>query len=256
VMGTTRASVADSRVGRHFRETGRRELEARTWWKPLTSVCCERVITGAVHVEQQGEPMFVQVIEGSSNRPDVLHRRLEVWNRELKPGAIGYLGSTGGCTPEGDCIMVVRFESRDAARRNSDRPEQTAWWQVTNRFFVGSVRFHESEDVRVITHGALEHAHRVQAMDGYVTDLHRAHATESDADAVLAAQRPDLLGSVTAYFDDGEFTELAYFATEEVARAGGQRVMSDEAAEAFAEWSEVMLVERYLDLTDPWLIPA
>ena len=32
--------------------------------------------------------------------------------------------------------------------------------------------------------------------------------------------------------------------------------MSDEAVEAFAEWSEVMLVERYLDLTDPWLIPA
>jgi len=200
--------------------------------------------------------MFIQVIEGTSNRPDVLHRRLEVWNRELKPGAIGYLGSTGGCTAYGDCIMVVRFESRDAAYRNSDRPEQTAWWQVTSRYFVGPVRFHESEDVQVMTHGALERAHLVQAMDGYVTDLERAHATESDADAVLAPQQPDLLGSVTAYFDDGEFTELAYFATEEVARDGEQRAMSKEAADAFAEWSEVMLVERYLDLTEPWLITA
>ena len=96
----------------------------------------------------------------------------------------------------------------------------------------------------------------VQAMDGYVTDLERAHATESDADAVLAAERPDLLGSVTAYFDDGEFTELAYFSPEEAARGGEQRAMSKEAAEAFAEWSEVMLVERYLDLAEPWLITA
>ena len=111
--------------------------------------------------------MFIQVIEGTSNRPDVLHRRLEVWNRELKPGAIGYLGSTGGCTACGDCIMVVRFESRDAAHRNSDRPEQTAWWEVTNRYFVGPVRFHESEDVQVMTHGALQHA-RIGAGDGWI----------------------------------------------------------------------------------------
>ena len=204
--------------------------------------------------------MFIQVIEGSSTRPDVLHRRLELWNRELKPGAIGYLGSTGGCTPDGDCILAVRFESRDAARHNSDRPEQTAWWQGTSRWFAGAVRFHESEDVQVMTHGALEHAQLVQAMDGYVTDLERAHATEADADAVLAAQRPELLGSVTAYFDDGEFTELAYFATDDVARdearGSRQRSTARAAADAFTEWSEVMLVERYLDLTGPWLFPA
>ena len=200
--------------------------------------------------------MFIQVIEGTSNRPDVLHRRLEVWDRDLKRGAIGYLGSTGGCTAYGDCIMVVRFESRDAARRNSDRQEQWAWWQETERCFVGPVRFDESDDVRVMIHGALEHAHFVQAMDGYVTDLERAHATESGADEVLAVERPDLLGSVTAYFDDGEFTELAYFATEDAARDSEHRAMSEEAADAFAEWSEVMLVECYLDLTRPWLITA
>jgi len=32
--------------------------------------------------------------------------------------------------------------------------------------------------------------------------------------------------------------------------------MSKEAADAFAEWNKVMLVERYLDLTEPWLITA
>jgi hypothetical protein len=200
--------------------------------------------------------MFIQVIEGTTSDADALHRQLEVWERDLKPGAIGYLGSTGGCTTTGDCIMVVRFESRDAAQRNSDRPEQTRWWNDTQRYFDGPVRFHDSDDVQVMTHGSLDDAHFVQAMEGHVADLERAHEVEAQADQVLADERPDLLGSVTAFFDDGEFTELAYFTTEDAARAGEHKDLSAEAASSFTMWSEVMPVERYLDLTEPWLMKA
>jgi hypothetical protein len=198
--------------------------------------------------------MFIQVIEGKTSDPDALHRQLEVWERDLKPGAVGYLGSTGGCTSGGDCIMVVRFESRDAARRNSERPEQTEWWNETEECFDGPVRFHDSEDVQVMTHGSLDDARFVQAMEGHVTDRDRAHTVEADADSMLADERPDLLGSVTAFFDDGEFTELAYFTSEDAARSGERKDMSSEAAAAFAEWSEVMPVDRYLDITEPWLM--
>ena len=65
--------------------------------------------------------MFIQIIEGTTSRPEALHERFEIWERDLMPDAIGYLGSTGGCTSSGDCIVIARFESRDAARRNSDR---------------------------------------------------------------------------------------------------------------------------------------
>jgi hypothetical protein len=200
--------------------------------------------------------MFIQVIEGKTHDPEMLHRQLEVWQQDLKPGATGYLGSTGGCTSEGDCIMVVRFESLEAAMRNSERPEQTQWWLETERCFDGPVRFHDTEDVQIMTHGSLDDAHFVQAMEGHVSDLQRAHEVETEADAVLAEERPELLGSVTAYFDDDEFTELAYFTTEEAARAGESRELSANAAASFASWSEAMPVDRYLDLTDPWLLPA
>jgi len=70
--------------------------------------------------------MFIQVIEGHTRDAEALHHQLERWQRDLMPGAIGYLGSTGGCTATGDCILIARFESAEAARRNSDRPEQTA----------------------------------------------------------------------------------------------------------------------------------
>jgi hypothetical protein len=200
--------------------------------------------------------MFIQVFEGKTSDPDALHRQLDVWERDLKPGAVGYLGSTGGCTSTGDCIVVVRFESRDAARRNSERPEQTAWWHDTERCFDGPVRFHDSEDVQVMTHGSLDDAGFVQAMEGHVADPQRAHDVEADADSILADERPDLLGSVTAFFDDGEFTELAYFTTEEAARAGERKDLSPEAAASYAQWSEVMPIDRYFNLTDPWLMTA
>jgi hypothetical protein len=105
-------------------------------------------------------------------------------------------------------------------------------------------------------HGSLDDAGFVQAMEGHVVDLVRAHELEAEADPVLADERPDLLGSVTAYFDDGEFTELAYFTTEEAAREGETKELSAQAAASFAQWSECMPIDRYLDLTEPWLMHA
>ncbi|MGD9701546.1 MAG: hypothetical protein AB7Q42_06170 [Acidimicrobiia bacterium] len=200
--------------------------------------------------------MFIQVIEGKTHDADALHRQLEVWQRDLMPGAIGYLGSTGGCTSNGDCILVARFESREAAQRNSDRPEQTQWWQETMKCFDGDVRFHDSVDVQVMEHGTLDDAHFVQVMEGHVMDRSRAEMLEREADPMLAEMRPELIGAVTAFFDGDEFAELAYFTSEEAAREGERQEPPPEAAAQMAEWERVMKVERYLDIKDPWLISA
>lgn len=197
--------------------------------------------------------MFIQVIEGKAKDPDAVHRQLEAWERELMPGAIGYLGSTGGCTSTGDCILVARFESADAARRNSERPEQDRWWKDTEQLFDGPVRFHDTENVEMMTHGDLNQARFVQVMEGHVSSLDRAVELVHESDPILSDIRPDLLGAVTAFFDDDEFTELAYFTSEADAREGEARDMPADAAESFAEWERVMKVERYLDLADPWL---
>lgn len=200
--------------------------------------------------------MFIQVMEGKTKDPEGLHERIRIWERDLKPGAIGYLGSTGGCTSTGDCILVARFESREAAMRNSERPEQDAWWRETERLFDGPVRFHETEDVDIMTHGSLDNAHFVQVMEGHVTDKARAHQIDDESEPMLAEMRPDLLGSVTAYFDDDEFASIAYFTSEEEARRGESKELTGEAAEKFAEWQDVVHVERYFDITNPWLTSA
>jgi hypothetical protein len=200
--------------------------------------------------------MFIQVIEGKTNDADALHQRLEVWERDLMPGAIGYLGSTGGCTSTGDCILIARFENADAARRNSARPEQDAWWKETEACFDGPVRFHDTTDVQMMQHGDLDQAHFVQVMEGHVTDHDRAVALGDESDDLLTDARPDLLGAVTAFFEDGEFTEVAYFTTEADARNGESQAIPDDASKMFDEWEHVMKVEKYLDLTDPWLTTA
>ena len=200
--------------------------------------------------------MFIQMIEGRTSDPEAMHRQLEVWERDLMPGAVGYLGSTGGCTSTGDCVMVARFEDEAAARRNSERPEQTAWWRDTEACFDGPARFHESTNVEVMAHGELDQAHFVQVMDGHVTDRMRAIELEHEADPMLAEARPDLLGSVTAFFDNDEFVEVAYFVSEESAREGEARDVPPEMADRFAEWEHVMQVEHYRDISDPWLTSA
>jgi hypothetical protein len=198
--------------------------------------------------------MFIQVIEGKTSDPDALHRQIETWHRDLAPGAIGFLGSTGGATSSGDCILIARFESEEAARRNSDRPEQTAWWKETERCFDGPVRFHDTADVQMMRKGGSDRAGFVQVMEGHVTDPGRAHELADEAEPLLADVRPDLIGSITAFFDDGEFAEVAYFTSEADARQGEASEMPEELASRFAERQDVMKVERYLDVDDPWLV--
>lgn len=200
--------------------------------------------------------MFIQVIEGRSNDPVGVHRRLEVWERDLMPGAVGFLGSTAGCAASGECILVARFESAQAARDNSRRPEQDAWWRATEPMFDGGVTFRDTDDVRVMEHGNLDTAHFVQVMHGRVGLRSRADELAREADPMLAEFRPDLLGVVSAFFGDGQFTELAYFTNEHEARANERKQPPPEAAAAFAEWQEVMKAERYLDIGEPWLVSA
>ena len=47
-------------------------------------------------------------------------------------------------TDDGVLVALARFESEEAAQRNSDRPEQGAWWEETAALFTGEPVFHNS----------------------------------------------------------------------------------------------------------------
>ena len=97
--------------------------------------------------------MFAQVIQGKTSNPQAFDSALNQWVQDLAPGATGWLGSTSGVTEDGRVIAVVRFESEEDARRNSNRPEQDQWWSETAKAFDGEATFRDSTDVTVDVQG-------------------------------------------------------------------------------------------------------
>jgi hypothetical protein len=198
--------------------------------------------------------MFIQVIEGRTSNAEALDRQLELWRQELAPGATGYLGSTAGVTDSGDAILIARFESEAAARANSARPDQSAWWADTERCFDGPVRFHDSTDVADMRLGDPDQARFVQVMEGHITDRERAKQLQATSEPLMHDLRPDVLGTTTAFFADGEFAEIVYFSSEDEARRAETQDIPDRAASMLADLQQAMPVERYIDLTQPKLM--
>lgn len=198
--------------------------------------------------------MFVQVIEGHIGDPRELQRQLELWNTNVRAGAVGFLGCTAGVGADNRGIVVVRFASDADAKANSDRPEQGAWWAAAQSAFSGPVTFGNSTDVETFfDFGAgCASAGFVQVIQARVADRARMAALEDASLDALAATRPSLLGAIRAW-DGAEFTEAVYFTNEADARRDEAAGVPDAVAGAFAEWQALCQNLRFLDLRDPWL---
>lgn len=198
--------------------------------------------------------MFVQVIQGKVSDAAAVRARMDTWMKELAAGADGWLGSTAGVTDDGDFVALARFESEEAARRNSDRPEQTAWWEETAKLFDGEPTFLESTDVDVDTPGDPDRAGFVQVMQGRTSQPDRARELMASDPTDWAGFRPEILGTVTANHDDGRWTMVIYFTSEAEAREGEKKEPPEEVAKLMKELDALSVGEpTFLDLRDPWL---
>lgn len=196
--------------------------------------------------------MFIQVIQGRTNDEQGLRAATDRWLEELAPGADGWLGATYGVTDDGNFIGVVRFESEEAAQRNSQRPEQGAWWSETERLFSGDVTFRDYTDVTTMLRGGSDDAGFVQVLQGRTTDRDRMVALTKQSDSVVPAARPEIIGSTLAIAPDGQFTETVAFTTEQAAREAEAGELGAEARELMAEQMSVMEDVTFLDLHRPW----
>lgn len=196
--------------------------------------------------------MFIQVITGQVADPDGLAAALDRWQREVRPGATGFLGSTSGVTADGQLVVLARFESADAAKANNDRPEQGAWWAEAERCLSGEVTFRDCDEVDTYRDGGSDEASFVQVMQGRA-DREELRELDSRAEALLPDLRPDLLGSVRAWSGD-VYTEAAYFTSEAEARAAEAQEPPPEIATVLGAWQDAMGDVTYFDLTDPTFV--
>jgi hypothetical protein len=198
--------------------------------------------------------VFVQVIKGQVSDPARVRAQLDKWVAEFAPGADGWLGSTSGVTDDGTFVSLARFESPEAARKNSDRPEQSEWWEETAALFSGQPDFLDSGAVEVDTPGDPGQAGFVQVMQGRSSDPDRVRELMANDPTDWSEFRPDILGSVSVDHEEGAWTMALYFTTEEEARQGEQKEPPPEMQEMMKEMDSLSIGEPvYLDLKDPWL---
>jgi hypothetical protein len=196
--------------------------------------------------------MFVQLIQGRTSKPEELRAAVDRWMQDLAPGATGWLGSTGGVTEDGRFIAAVRFDSEEAARRNSERPEQGQWWAETERLFDGEVTFRDSSDVTVDVRGDPDQAGFVQIMQGRSTDPERAKQLMAQDEDKWAALRPDMVGSVVIGHDGGAYTMVMYFTSEADAREGEGKEVPPEMRATMDEMNKLSVGEtEFFDLKQP-----
>ena len=196
--------------------------------------------------------MFIQIIQGTSTRHDEIRALAERWRDELGPTAPGWLGGTFGFTDDNMFLGIVRFESREAAMANSDRPEQAAWAEEMNALMDGQPEYHDSDDVVLLMDGGSDTAGFVQVIRGKVTDVERLKALFADTDE-LHRIRPEILGGTLMIEADGSFTETVAFADEESARAGERKELPPEFSEAM---QSLMQDVTFLDLHRPFFTSA
>jgi len=196
--------------------------------------------------------MFVQVIEGKTSDPAAINAQGERWQRDVGPGAVGYLGATAGVTADGRTIAIVRFTDEASARANATRPEQTAWFERMVKLYDGEPTFIESSDVTEWMGGGSNEAGFVQVMK--FTGADRAQLEKMDAALEpFAGQRPDLLGGLRVWTGPDACVDVAYFTSEAEARKGEKAEMPEELQQIMSEFQEGMGEVEYFDLTDPQL---
>ncbi len=196
--------------------------------------------------------MFVQVIQGRTSDVDGLRSQMDRWRDEVAPGAEGFLGATAGVTDDGDFVALARFESEEAASKNSEREEQSTWWEQTARHFEEEPALRDFTEVEVLGEPA-DTAGFVQVVLGRSADRGSQRAVEEELMPQLHELRTELLGVIRAW--DGDFFAVAaYFASEHTAREGEGMVFPEEMQETFNQRLELMEDVTYYDLKDPWLL--
>ncbi|AOW91655.1 hypothetical protein BFN03_00385 [Rhodococcus sp. WMMA185] len=200
--------------------------------------------------------MFIQVLQGKVSDKEGLNRCLDQWLEELEPTAIGFLGTTQGVCDDGTFIALARFESEEAARRNSERPEQGAWWAAAQKCFDGGISVMNCPDATSWMGGGSDEAGFVQVMKGHTTDANRLAELLDEAEPQRRQMRPEILGgTLGAYGEDG-FVEAVYFKSESEARLHEKMAVPDDLRSLFEEESRLVDDVSYYDMREPMLVTA
>lgn len=196
---------------------------------------------------------FVQVIEAPVADAEQVRAVYHRWFDELAPDAEGWLTATAGITDDGEFVAVVQFASEEAARRNSQREAQDAWWNELSGHLAGEARFHESDEVAAFGENRSDDAGFVHLVRGRAVGLAGVTAlvAEHEHHHIHEHHLP-VLGGMLATHGEERFTELVYYpSADEVRDADGR--LPDESVTMVERVADDLLEVQHRYVEDPWL---
>jgi hypothetical protein len=199
------------------------------------------------------DAMFIQVIQAKVKDEAALRGTLDEWEEKLRPGAVGWLGTTAGVTEDGRFIALARFSDADSAKANSDRPEQGEWFAHVAQNFDGEPDFMDSENVEVMLDGGSDDAGFVQIMRGRSEDVARMHSLFLSHSDDMRSARPDIIGGLLLDAGDGRYVDAIYFKSEDAARTGEATDPPESVRADIEEGMRLQGDATYFDLKDPIL---
>lgn len=197
--------------------------------------------------------MFIQVIQGKASDEAGLRNTLDQWEDRLAAGAVGWLGTTAGVTDDGRFIALARFSDAEAAKANSERPEQGEWFAEVSKHFDGEPDFLDCDNVQVMLDGGSDDAGFVQVMRGRSDDVARMHSLFLSHSDDMRKARPEIIGGLMLDGGNGQYVEAIYFTSEADARNGEASEPPDEIRAEIEEAMGLMGDATYFDLKDPIL---
>lgn len=195
--------------------------------------------------------MFVNVMRARSVHAATIHSAWQQWAASAHPGADGFLGSTAGVATDGQLVLVARFTDAEAAGQHTGRDGVAPGLGMIARA-ASPLSVFESDQVDVSMGGGSDDAGFVQLLFGR-GDRERARDLLAQGEDILRRERPDIIGGFTVW-RDGTFVDVAYFRSEDEARAGESRELSAQARAWFEDLAVVMSIEEFVDLPDPWFL--
>ena len=196
--------------------------------------------------------MFVQVVQAKAKDKAGVKDMWDRWNTEVKPAAKGYLGATGGVTADGTLLVIARFEDEAAAEANNNIPEQQQWFSEFEKR-VDDIGFTNYTNVDLDREGGSDDAGFVQVIRVKGADVQAYKAMDERISSSLRELRPDVIGGINCYTDEGDVTNVIYFTSEEEARKNESKPEFQELAKEFMDLAGE---PTFYDLTDPWLDSA
>lgn len=210
-------------------------------------------MTGVVPPHPQ-TTLFLQVICGpvkDAQRVRELHQR---WVEQLSPNAEGWVAADAGVTDTGEYVGVFRFVSAEAARRNSQRPEQDQWWRELHEQFSGDVliadcpEMEEYGDARPDDAGFMQLVlGRGENIGGMLREITQAKSHHTEQSHL------DVLGGLIAATGGGQFADVIYYTSEDAARSGPTGEFLQTGITLIEKLGGFVTDVRVYEVRNPWL---